>query len=106
MTRQVLTMRDHLGEYVSNVVLGEYVNPAADRLRDILKRVATEAGLTFAQYCELEAVANAALGDVADAAFVCGLLAGRDPLSLILHPTSGDLVVEPATVEGGNRARR
>ncbi len=106
MTRQALTLRDHLGEYVSCSVLAQYVNPAEERLIGILKSVATEAGLTFAQYCELEAAANAALGEVGDAAFVCGLLAGQDPLSLILRPAAGDQVGELDTAKGGNHARR
>jgi len=99
MTRLSFKLRDDLGEYVMNSVLGADLERAADNFLAILKKVANQAGLTYDQYCELESAAGVALGDAADAAFIIGLLVGRDPLSLILQPAAGE---EGAKSEGGD----
>ena len=97
MTRQALKLRDDLGDFLSNVILFDVSQRATRDFHAVLDQVRQAAGLTFAQYCDLEAAGLAAMGDLADAAFVAGLQIGRDPLSLLLEPSGDDDLV----VKGG-----
>ena len=90
MTRLPLQLREDLVEYVTTRVLNVGLERASDDFLAVLKKVADQAGLTFEQYCELESAFGLALGEAADAAFVMGILIGRDPLSLILQPAAGE----------------
>ena len=90
MTRLSFTVREGLADHVASRVLGADFERASEVFYAALDKVKESAGLTFDQYCELESAANGAMYDLADAAFVAGLLIGRDPLSLILQPAAGD----------------
>ena len=85
MTFQAFRLRQDLHDFLANVVLLEVSERASEAFHAALDQVKEAAGLTFDQYCELEAAGLAAMGDMADVAFVAGLQAGRDPLSFLLE---------------------
>ena len=90
MTRQAFRLRDDLGDFLVNVVLRDDCERASEDFYAVLERVAKCANLTHTQYCDLEAAANAAMGDLADAAFIAGVQVGRDPFSFFLEPAAGE----------------
>lgn len=98
MTRQGLKLREDLGDFLSNVILLKVSEEASKSFHAALDRVKEDAGLTFEQYCDLENAGLAAMGDMADAAFVAGLQMGRDPLPFLLESVEGD---DQVAREGG-----
>lgn len=90
MTRQALKLRDDLGDFLINVILRDDCERASRDFYTVLERVAKGANLTHTQYCDLEAAANSAMGDLADAAFITGVQVGRDPFPFFLEPTAGE----------------
>jgi len=102
MTRLSFTVREGLADHVASRVLGADFERASEVFYAALDKVKESAGLTFDQYRELESAANGAMYDLADAAFVAGLLIGRDPLSLILQSTAGDEDQNGEEGEGGD----
>ena len=102
MTRLSFTVREGLADHVASRVLGADFERASEVFYAALDKVRESAGLNYEQYSELESAANGAMYDLADAAFVAGLLIGRDPLSLILQPTAGDEDQNGEEGEGGD----
>jgi hypothetical protein len=102
MTRLSFKLREGLAEDVARRVLGADFERASDVFYTALDKIKESAGLNYDQYCELESAANGAMYDLAEAAFVAGFLAGRDPLSLILQSTAGDEDQNGEEGEGGD----
>lgn len=102
MTRLSFTLREDLAEHVAQRVLGADFERASEVFYAALDKIRESAGLNYDQYSELESAANTAMYELADAAFVAGLLIGRDPLSLILQSTAGDDDQNGEEGEGGD----
>ena len=102
MTRLSFTVREGLADHVASRVLGADFERASEVFYAALDKIKESAGLNYDQYSELESAANTVMYELADAAFVAGLLIGRDPLSLILQSTAGDEDQNGEEGEGGD----
>ena len=89
MTRLSFTLREDLAEHVAQRVLGADFERASEVFYAALDKIR-------------ESAANTVMYELADAAFVAGLLIGRDPLSPILQPTAGDEDQNGEEGEGGD----
>ena len=95
MPTYILRQED-IKAYVLDQVLGAAID---DGDRDFRRLLATVARVDNGLSLDLEAAHNDAVSTITEAAFIAGLRAALDPLSLLLEPVADQ-------GEGGDHARR